>query len=227
MASPDLPPPPLRLDTPLAECDDDDTPFQKHRTAPPFTPQPPQLSGLAAGCEEFDSPLPKFRKPPPKSASGAAGCEEFDSPLPKFRKPPPKSASGAAAPHTPSPGPDLKRRDLHDNSPGSARPGDSRSPSEEDSVVSSPGSAQSGDFRPPVKTRRDLRLACKLLENEAKEDEDGASQEGTGPSSDDKEESDDSAVTHGFLPRYGVWVETFCNIVFCANSHCRFVFRWR
>jgi hypothetical protein len=101
----------------------------------------------------------------------------------------------------------LKRRDLHDNSPGSARPGDSRSPSEEVSVVSSPGSAQSGNFRPPVKTRRDLRLACNLLENEAKEDEDGASQEGTGPSSDDKEESDDSIVTHGFLPRF--WVKTF------------------
>ena len=171
------PPPLLRsLYTPLADCDDDDIPFQKSRKTPPVLPQ---LSSLAAGCEDFDSPLPKFRKPLPKSAPVAA------------------------APQTPSPGPDLKRRDSHNSSPGSALSGDLRSPGKDDSGDSSPGSChseQSGDLK--VKTRRDLRLACPLLETEAVED--GISQDGTGPSSDDLQESDDSIVTHGLFMELGL-----------------------
>ena len=176
MASSGPPPPPGSLDTPLADCDDDDIPFQKSRKTPPVLPQ---FSSLAAGCEDFDSPLPKFRKPLPKSAPVAA------------------------APQTPSPGPDFKRRDLHNSSPGSALSGDLRSPGKDDSGDSSPGSChseQSGDLK--VKTRRDLRLACPLLETEAVED--GISQEGTGPSSDDQEESDDSIVTHGLFMGLGL-----------------------
>ena len=179
MASSGPTPPPRSLDTPLADCDDDDTPFQKSRKTPPVLPQ---FSSLADGCEDFDSPLPKFRKPLPKSAPVAA------------------------APQTPSPGPDFKRRDLHNSSPGPALSGDLRSPGKDDSGDSSPGSAQSGDLK--VKTRRDLRLACPLLETEAVED--GISQEGTGPSSDDQEESDDSIVTHGLFMGLGLTrFETF------------------
>jgi hypothetical protein len=203
-------PPPRSLDTPLADCDDDDTPFQKSRKTPPVLPRltsssgpppPPRSLGTPlADCDHDDIPFQKSRKTPPvlpQFSSLAAGCEDFDSPLPKFRKPLPKSAPVAAAPQTPSPGPDFKRRDLHNSSPGSALAGDLRSPGKDDS--GGPGSAQSGDLK--VKTRRDLRLACPLLETEAVED--GISQEGTGPSSDDQEESDDSIVTHGLFMGLG------------------------